>query len=692
MRARAFCTLCARQGGELCTCDVSNEFRTTPSCSKTGAVFNWRSDRQLVRQGCSFDQNQRSIKQPRPLDGRPNEGLVLSGAKKGQKCEEMFKSKSTLKNVWVKAKESDLENDSKTGRFCGHCSQHKGQQLGLCGSRKCQKPEDSSSKKLGFLKTVVERVKSTGSASGDQNEGQQKKSLQQSLAELKLDLPRVQSINGTTVSESSLTPGSKNIGTTQNIPRIQSQFHQDILKNGAFQSQQPFQRNYVQGQERSRQQLLKATISHKIGAGRKETVYTAWDNHQPASAVAFEGPKSLPVVDVPRAPIPTPDALTDCSCPGDSPSAKTGAHYQFLNDRDGDYSYVYDSSLSPAFIIKYNEEDDDESQGVDEGCDTPKSKVENIYEEICEDRDNSSRGSNGSDSGIGGLEGAKGVPKFSQGTLDVVSPKKKVLGGEKVQKSPAEEKLGALDRLLFQTAPGMTATQRRDLRKSLVDEVFEELVKRHHDRVLNQLKLDVEDFINPGAEQKAKENDKQNNLRQSFNQKSGRKLKKCESMDFKEAVSTGSNSRSSSFKRRRSCKRKGSADAGHYVEKDKKDPLTQRLFGKAAFLANAKKYSEAFNRKYFGRNKNEPAEEPERRLSALLSVSTNSFDLLDKSTLSAKKLSSYRKTCSDLDDDSDSSDRDRRLRRSEIIQSFLEQSTGSDTECNNNEETACTHI
>ena len=50
-----------------------------------------------------------------------------------------------------------------------------------------------------------------------------------------------------------------------------------------------------------------------------------------------------------------------------------------------------------------------------------------------------------------------------------------------------DEKLSALDSLLFQTAPGMTASQRRDLRKSLVDEVFEELIRRHHDRVLDQV-------------------------------------------------------------------------------------------------------------------------------------------------------------------------------------------------------------
>merc|ERR1719219_1039665 len=111
--------------------------------------------------------------------------------------------------------------------------------------------------------------------------------------------------------------------------------------------------------------------------------------------------------------------------------------------------------------------------------------------------------------------------KYSQGTLDVAV---KGHGSHKRKENPrhshqADEKLSALDSLLFQTAPGMTASQRRDLRKSLVDEVFEELIRRHHDRVLDQLKLDVEDFISPNESA------------------SNSKLKKCESMDFKDLSS-----------------------------------------------------------------------------------------------------------------------------------------------------------
>merc|ERR1719251_553683 len=109
---------------------------------------------------------------------------------------------------------------------------------------------------------------------------------------------------------------------------------------------------------------------------------------------------------------------------------------------------------------------------------------------------------------------------YSQGTLDV-GPHHKGRQQQQQQQHQQHhnEKLSALDSLLFRTAPGMTASQRRDLRKSLVDEVFEELIRRHHDRVLDQLKLDVEDFISPNESA------------------SNSKLKKCESMDFKDLSS-----------------------------------------------------------------------------------------------------------------------------------------------------------
>ena len=82
-----------------------------------------------------------------------------------------------------------------------------------------------------------------------------------------------------------------------------------------------------------------------------------------------------------------------------------------------------------------------------------------------------------------------------------------------------------------------------DLRKSLVDELFEELIQRHHKRVLEELNLDVEEFIKPSPEQLSenfRENDSLGTPKSSrssanntngFTEKSG--LTRCESMDFK---------------------------------------------------------------------------------------------------------------------------------------------------------------
>merc|ERR1712083_1064827 len=95
-----------------------------------------------------------------------------------------------------------------------------------------------------------------------------------------------------------------------------------------------------------------------------------------------------------------------------------------------------------------------------------------------------------------------------------------------------------------------TAHQRLSLRKSLVDELFEELIQRHHRRVLDELRLDVEEFIAPSPDffdqPSATENSSNSNgtpksSRSSANQ-SCSKLHRCESMDFKSA---DQNSRSS---------------------------------------------------------------------------------------------------------------------------------------------------
>ena len=463
----------------------------------------------------------------------------------------------------------------------------------------------------------------------------------------------------------------------------------------------------------TRHNLLRATISHKIDPARlhRETVYTAWDNHHghrppprgggggpfvaPPKHRSLEepggGPRSLPNVvarspGVPRAPIPTPDGRRPPRMPPAVPletsldsfgvdttfgSDGSAGHYQTPNNRDGDYSYAYDSSLSPAFIIKYDDEIGSDESGS--GAKPKGPKVENIYEEIAEnssdcssevrhhrgggghsqhsqaksrkggggrrsDSENSSRKSSSmnSDSGI---SMSKPHQKYSQGTLDV-GPSHHHHKPARPQKD--SEKLSALDSLLFRTAPGMTASQRRDLRKSLVDEVFEELIKRHHDRVLDQLKLDVEDFISPdGAVASAQNNN------------SSTKLKKCESMDFKDLS-----------------RKDAKAAAGGTM-------IPEAASGLRAALK--KIYSEAFNRKYFGNskgNKDETAASVDTVRSHVSPV-LNNCDEVDCSGGGASATAAAAVPYDDYEEDEGT---DRRLRRSQIIQSFLQSDFSLDEE------------
>merc|ERR1712223_2141202 len=199
--------------------------------------------------------------------------------------------------------------------------------------------------------------------------------------------------------------------------------------------------------------------------------------------------------------------------------------------------------------------------------------AENIYEEIEDVKAQSASSSvNNSDSGIGGLTGnvtTKSLNSFgsssasksssgsagnsaSKGTLDVSRPRHKKsvteqsASGSKRNETSAGRKpggipLSSLDALISQTSPGLTPHQRLSLRKSLVDELFEELIQRHHRRVLDELRLDVEEFIAPSpdflngvsaADETSNSNSTPKSTRSSA--QSSSKLHRCESMDFKD--------------------------------------------------------------------------------------------------------------------------------------------------------------
>merc|ERR1712088_1253296 len=128
--------------------------------------------------------------------------------------------------------------------------------------------------------------------------------------------------------------------------------------------------------------------------------------------------------------------------------------------------------------------------------------------------------------------GSSSMP-CSKGTLDV---KKKVQNQNNLHNKPPREPvkpMSSLDALLCQTA--LTADQRLDLRKSLVDELFEELIQRHHKRVLEELKLDVEEFIAPPASSHDADQGSAVGTPKSTRsvQSASKLLARCESMDFK---------------------------------------------------------------------------------------------------------------------------------------------------------------
>lgn len=204
--------------------------------------------------------------------------------------------------------------------------------------------------------------------------------------------------------------------------------------------------------------------------------------------------------------------------------------------------------------------------------------AENIYEEIEDVKAQHSASSsiNNSDSGIGGLNGnailnsygsssasksssggstGNGNGSASKGTLDVSRPRHKKSSNSEQGKSAmaaaaerAKRKqesgipLSSLDALISQTSPGLTAHQRLSLRKSLVDELFEELIQRHHRRVLDELRLDVEEFIAPSPDSIDLPANLAENSSNNVTPKSSRssaqscsKLHRCESMDFKDS-------------------------------------------------------------------------------------------------------------------------------------------------------------
>jgi len=314
--------------------------------------------------------------------------------------------------------------------------------------------------------------------------------------------------------------------------------------------------------------------------------------------------------------------------------------YQSPKERDGDYSYAYDCSISPAVVIKWTEDSEEDSEN---DVETKKKTLnENIYEEIQDLslQQGSSDGSssvNNSDSGIGAgpsctsSAGSKGSSGGSKGTLDV---------SNKQSKQRNRQKLSSLDALISQTSPNLTAHQRLNLRKSLVDELFEELIQRHHKRVLDELKLDVEEFIAP------QQNESISTPKSSRSSNSTR-LTRCESMDFKEQKI-----------------------------KDQKDQPPK--FG-AKIWQSARKCSEVIHRK-LKRSESPKVQHVVQPEVQRPQVTRRGHRPL--STLIPEQRQSRNAVINEVEDDSDS-EQERKLLRSQIIKSFWEQHDAEEAENQN---------
>lgn len=461
----------------------------------------------------------------------------------------------------------------------------------------------------------------------------------QHLAALKVDLPRVQhgghfhyplEIN----QRSQHHRGSVSIANTA-AAAVSRQPTGVSAVNHLLSGDAYFERHNPAKSDR-KQPLSRATVSSRLRS--KLSLPAAW-----SSQTSNESPSSLPSHFIPRAPIPTPEVLAlaakqrkaaaakrdDFSANNEAILKQSDQIYQSPKGRDGDYSYAYDCSISPAVVIKWTEDDDQDSEASADCIKPVKSKKdtnENIYEEIqdtshlAQSSSSSSTGSssaNNSDSGIGHGMAKKSI--INKGTLDVSHRNSK-------KAASASTKLSSLDVLLSQTSPELTPHQRLNLRKSLVDELFEELIQRHHKRVIDELRLDVEEFIAPPASS------------ESSSEGIKSRLNRCESMDFKK----------------------------------QEQPVKDKKIG-SKFWQSARKCSEVIQKKW----KKEGS-------STASASSVSQVTRRGHRPLSAIVSSSQRKSTpaviDTLEDDSDN-EQDaaaRRLLRSQIIKSFWEQHEADD--------------
>jgi len=206
------------------------------------------------------------------------------------------------------------------------------------------------------------------------------------------------------------------------------------------------------------------------------------------------------------------------------PFAIGGGNYRSIREREGDYSYAYDTSMSPAFIIRYNAEEDDK----DGANSAPPSVIgENIYEEIPEVRKRfaamglegvddddfgdgfeaegesaeSSGSSKNADSGVDAhsSSAAAKARKFSSDTLDL-GPRSLLMNQRQHSKfssssnGSSTESFHSSSASRENRAPNHVASSWSPSEK----EDFSEVIRRHHAGVVDRLR--PEDLVVPRPE------------------------------------------------------------------------------------------------------------------------------------------------------------------------------------------------
>merc|ERR1719445_549872 len=299
-----------------------------------------------------------------------------------------------------------------------------------------------------------------------------------------------------------------------------------------------------------------------------------------AGSTSSDRLKSLPIFPPPP---PHPSDHPSPSCSSSSPdccscredeiqnhesavfdSGAANSHYKSPHEVDGEYSYAYSDSVSPAFLIRVGASMNYSGSGEDENEDSK----ENIYEEIKDKSDENLDRSSTKDSrksSAGSQETSETKSKFqkaldavtrrSSRSLDAGSEKSFHLSISKGRKKSLIDKAKVDWDCYGPPAPALTSK----LNKSSSD-MFGE-VSASHTKVMSQLKLDVENMLMPPPSPPGDETQDDSGFHSgghssnnSYSPKTKRKsiikqpksfakrsesqpgrMNRCESIDFKEA-------------------------------------------------------------------------------------------------------------------------------------------------------------